>query len=70
MSQRQKRSNDPTTPLAEYSTATTGISNNNPFANSKPTNLVMCLNININFNNAIVIYVNHTTLAMRFTPTD
>ena len=37
MSQRQKRSNDPTTPLAEYSTATTGISNNNPFANSKPT---------------------------------
>ena len=34
MSQRQKRSNDPTTPLAEYSTATTGISNNNPFANS------------------------------------
>ena len=37
MSQRQKRSNDPTNPLAEYLTATTGISNNNPFANSTPT---------------------------------
>ena len=36
MSQRQKRSNDPNTPLAEYSTTTTGISNNNPFANSTP----------------------------------
>ena len=70
MSQRQKRSNDLTNPLAEYLTPTTGISNNNPFANSKQTTLVMYLNININFNNAIVIYVNHTTLAMRFTPTD
>ena len=70
MSQRQKRSNDPNHPLAEYSTATTGIYNNNSFANSKPTNLVMWLNININFNYAIVIYVNHNTLAMRFTPTD
>ena len=70
MSQRQKRSNDPNNPLAEYSTTTTGISNNNPFANPTTTTLVMCLSININFNNTIVIYVNHTTLAMRFTPTD